>query len=62
MPEADAVPKLVEDAKLDRLMLRTEQCERLMLHSLNKGDHIRAARYRRLCAEATRHCLDLLTE
>ena len=60
-PEADAVPELIVDAELDRLMLHTEQCERLMCEAIRRERPEAVAHYNRLAAAACAACLDLLT-
>ena len=58
----DETGSLIIDAEIDRLLIRMEQAERLMLRALHEGDHIRAARYRRMCASACAACMDLMQE
>ena len=63
MPEAaDAVPELIVDAEIRYLMLRTEQCERLMHEAIRRGDADAVQRYRRFAGAACAACLDLLTD
>lgn len=62
MPDAtDAIPELVEDAELDRLMRHAERCERLMCNAVRRGDTDAVQRYNCMAAAACAACLDLLT-
>ena len=58
----DETGSLIIDAEIDRLLVRMEQAERLMLRALRAGDPIRAARYRHMCASACAACMDLMQE
>ena len=62
MPEStDAIPQLVEDAELMRWTVRAEQAEAILDKALAEDRPAAVRRWHRICAEATRHCLDLLT-
>ena len=61
-PEHNAIEDLITDAELDRLMLHTEQCERLMCEAIRRGRPGAVRKYKRLTASACAACLDLLTD
>jgi hypothetical protein len=59
--DADAVPELIEEYQLMWWTVRAEQAETVLDKALAEDRPAAVRRWHRICAEATRHCLDLLT-